>query len=70
MRELLDLVRDYHRPMASAAAFAAALAGFFMPSVPADKLAIMLSVTGLYTVARTFDKRVPPKPKDDEGIVP
>lgn len=56
MRKLLDLVRDYHRPIASAAAFILASIGFFMPSVPADKFAIMLSLTGLYTVARSFDK--------------
>ena len=68
MRKLLDLVRDYHRPLVSVVAFVLAAIGFFEPDVSAEKFAIMLSLTGLYTVARTFDKRIPPA-KDDEGMV-
>ncbi len=68
MRKLLDLMRDYHRPMVSVAAFVLAAVGFFEPDVSAEKFAIMLSLTGLYTVARTFDKRILP-PKNDEGMV-
>jgi hypothetical protein len=56
----LAVLKDYQRPITSVSAVVCTFVGYFTPMVPADKLAVMASIGGLYFVLRSVDKRLPP----------
>jgi hypothetical protein len=56
--KLLDYIRDYSRPVTGAIAGIAGVVAAFVPSVPVEKMGLLLAASGLYTVARSIDKRI------------